>query len=125
MTDYTVNWFKANLGKDRLMGSKCRKCSKIMIPPRMICSSCGSTDLEGYEFKGLGRVKTSTTIHVPLTRFQGICPYTVGIVEMDEGVNVSGLVLSEGKEPKIGERVKAVFFKNEDQTVLAFKPLQE
>ena len=47
-----------------------------------------------------------------------------GIVEMDEGVSISGLILSEGKEPKIGEKVEAIFFKNEDQTVLAFKPVQ-
>jgi uncharacterized OB-fold protein len=124
MSDFTVNWFRELLNEDHLVGVRCKSCGELMLPPRMICKNCGSTDLEEYEFKGTGKVKTSTTIYVPLTRFQEISPHSVGIVEMDEGVSISGLILSEGKEPKIGEKVEAIFFKNEDQTVLAFKPVQ-
>lgn len=121
MTDFTVNWFRDNLNKDHLVGVRCKSCGELMLPPRMICKNCGSTDLDEYEFKGTGKVKAITTIYVPLTRFQEISPHHVGIVEMDEGVSVSGLILSEGSVPKIGDNVEAIFFKNEDQTVLAFK----
>ncbi len=79
--------------------------------------------MEPREFKGEGAVAASTVIHVPLTRFKDLSPHAVGIVRLDEGVSVSGLIISKGKEVEIGTRVQAVFMKEEDRTVLAFKPV--
>ncbi len=124
MSEFTVNWFRENLSKDHLMGSKCTSCGKFMLPPRPLCPECGSTNLEAYKYKGTGTLKTNTMIHVPLTRFQEICPYIVGIVELDECVDISGLILCDEKGIQIGEKMEAVYLKNEDQTVLAFKSVQ-
>ena len=54
MSDFTVNWFRELLNEDHLVGVRCKSCGELMLPPRMICKNCGSTDLEEYEFKGTG-----------------------------------------------------------------------
>src|SRR4030042_5739418 len=104
------------------MGCRCKACGRLMLPPRMVCRSCGSTDLEPHEFRGEGELKASTVIYVPLTRFQSMCPHSVGVVKLDEGVSVSGLILRDGKHLKPGARVKAKYLKEGDRVVLAFQP---
>ncbi|MCW4050627.1 MAG: zinc ribbon domain-containing protein [Candidatus Bathyarchaeota archaeon] len=123
MTEHTVKSFMEGLANETLKGSKCTNCSKLMLPPRPICPSCGGKEMESHEFNGEGTVKACSVIHIALTRFQDMRPHCVGIVWLKEGVGVSGLILSDGKEVEVGSKVEAVFLKEEDRTVLAFKPV--
>ncbi|NWG03503.1 MAG: hypothetical protein HXY44_11675 [Syntrophaceae bacterium] len=36
------------------MGSKCKKCGALSLPPRAICVSCLGTEMEWIQFKGTG-----------------------------------------------------------------------
>lgn len=123
MSEFTVDAFYKGLSEGRLMGCRCRACGRLMLPPRMVCRSCGSTDLEAHEFRGEGEIRASTVIYVPLTRFQSMCPHSVGVVRLDEGESVSGLILSDGEHLKPGTRVKARYVKEGDRVVLAFQPV--
>ena len=122
MSEFTVDAFFKGLSEEKLRGCRCRACGRLMLPPRMVCRSCGSTDLEAYEFRGEGEIKASTVIYVPLTRFQSMCPHSVGVVKLDEGESVSGLILSDSEHLKPGTRVKANYVKEGDRVVLAFQP---
>lgn len=119
MTGYTVKAYMDHLMKEELMGVECKRCGHIMLPPRPTCNKCGSMDLAWKQFGGGGVIATKTVIAVPLTRFKERCPYGVVIVTLDEGANVSGLLLNEKVE--IGSRVEAAYVKDEDGVVLAFK----
>jgi uncharacterized OB-fold protein len=78
----SVYSFKEGLKESKLKGCICVDCNKSMLPPRMICSDCGSLDLKEHFFIGKGILKTKTVVRVPLTRFQELCPYMVGIIEL-------------------------------------------
>lgn len=122
MSEYTVEAFFKGLSEGKLRGCKCKACGRLMLPPRTVCRSCGSTDLEPHEFRGEGKIRASTVVYVPLTRFQSMCPHSVGVIKLDEGESVSGLILSGGDHLKPGTRVKAMYPKVGDRVVLAFQP---
>ena len=113
--------FKTGLKESKLMGCVCEDCETMILPPRMICNKCGSTNLTEHCFEGKGVIKTITIVRVPLTRFQELSPYGVGIVKLDEGPMITGMILGEVEKIKIGDRVEAVFLDEGDEKVLAFK----
>lgn len=116
----SVHSFMEGLKESKLLGCACGGCDNLMLPPRMICTKCGSTNLKEYCFDGKGTIKTKTIIYVPLTKFQDLSPYTVGIIELDEGPMITGMVLGEVDEIKIGDRVEAVYIDEGEEKLLAF-----
>ena len=123
------------LNEWKIMGTKCKKCGALALPPRPICVSCSGSDLEWVEFKGTGRLAafTSITVAPPNMVKEGFGrnnPYVVGVVELDEGVKaVARIVDIDARKPeeiKVGTPLKAAFLvKGEGttrQTSLAFEP---
>lgn len=83
------------------MAAQCSKCGTVLLPPRPVCTKCLSTDFKWVNLKGRGKLLSYTVIHVSPVQFQSMSPYTVGIVELEEGPHLSGMV--RGVEPeKIG-----------------------
>ena len=117
----SVSSFKAGLKESKLEGCICEDCNKMMLPPRLICPDCGSTNLKEHCFDGKGVIRTKTVVHVPLSKFQDLSPYTVGIIELDEGPMITGMILGEVDKIKIGDRVEAVYMDEGEDKLLAFK----
>jgi uncharacterized OB-fold protein len=98
------------LQQDRLLGLKCRSCGAVMVPPAMVCRQCSGTDLEVTEIKGNGKIRTFTTVYVAAEGRESEVPYTIVLVEMEEGPWVMGNL--DGTDPKeasmelIGKKVK-------------------
>ncbi len=78
------------LKKDKLLGLKCQDCGAITVPPKMVCRSCTSQNLEIIELKGNGKIQTFTTIFVAAEGRENELPYTVVLVELDEGPWIMG-----------------------------------
>ncbi len=76
----------------KLMGVKCKKCGKLICPPRGICPKCYGTQLVWIEFKGRGKLLTYTIIHFPPSQFQALAPYAVGILKLEEGPQLPGMI---------------------------------
>ena len=123
------------LNEGKIMGSKCKKCGTLALPPRPICVSCFGSEMEWVQFQGIGKLTAFTCIVVapPYMAKEGFGrsnPYTVGVVELDEGVKVvSRIVGVDSKKPeqiKVGTPLKAEFIKKGEgadiKTILAFKP---
>ncbi len=123
------------LNEWKIMGTKCKKCGALALPPRPICVSCSGIELEWVEFKGTGKLAafTSITVAPPNMAKEGFGrnnPYVVGVVELDEGVKaVARIIGVDAKNPeriKIGTPLKAEFLSKGEgtvrQTSLAFKP---
>lgn len=123
--EFTVKAYKGFLEKGKIMGSQCRKCGVIYLPPRPVCPRCSGDDIEWAEINGEGVIQAYTVIYVPLTRFKNIAPYTVILVKLDEGPTISGMIIDikDGDEISIGSRVKAEFQKKVDKTLLHFRLL--
>lgn len=91
-TEYTLPFIEYNkaLKKDRLLGLKCRECGNITCPPMMVCRKCRSTDQEIVELSGRGKVRTFTTTYVGAEGRAGELPYTIVLVELEEGPWIMG-----------------------------------
>jgi uncharacterized protein len=118
LSEFTTKAFNEHVAKGKLMGSKCRNCGELDIPPRQICSKCGSQQLEWHEFSGEGTLEAVTLNRVPSTSFKGRGPYSVGIVRLDEGPSISGLL---AEELPAGTRVKFTVVRDGEKTILAFR----
>ncbi|UCD45516.1 MAG: Zn-ribbon domain-containing OB-fold protein [Candidatus Bathyarchaeota archaeon] len=124
MGEFTIKAYNDFLAENKIMGSKCKGCGAVHLPPRPVCNECGGRDLEWTELKGAGTIRAYTVINVPLTRLKDRCPYAVGVVELEGGPSISGMVLgvSDGDQISVGTRVEGEFVKEGERTVLCFRP---
>jgi len=110
--------YEQSLNEEKIMGSKCKKCGALALPPRPICVSCFGSEMEWVQFKGTGKLAAFTSIVVapPYMAKEGFGrnnPYVVGVVELAEGVKtVARIVGFDAKKPeliKVGTPLKAEF----------------
>jgi len=107
---FTVEQFYKHILQGKLMGGKCRKCGKVHLPSRPLCDNCFSKEFEWIEVPQKGKLLTYTVIHVAPTQFQGMAPYAVGIVQLENGVKIPGMVRGVALEQiKIGMRLTIDF----------------
>ena len=100
----------------RLEANKCKKCGFISFPPRLICPQCQNREFEETKLAEKGKVLTFTVIRVPPHQFVDQAPYAVGIVELDDGVKLTGQIVDcDFEDLKIGKRVKIEFRKVFDE----------
>jgi uncharacterized OB-fold protein len=89
-----------------LMAAKCSECGNLLLPPKPMCTKCLSTNLKWTEIEGTGKLLSYTVIHVAPIQFQSVAPYTVGIVELKNGLRIPGMVKNENGENISVDRVK-------------------
>lgn len=80
----------ASLKKGKLLVSKCSDCGTVTCPPKMTCQECTGTNLEIVELKGTGVIKTFTAAYVTSLGRENEAPYTIVLVELDEGPWIMG-----------------------------------
>ena len=106
----TFKDYNEALKHDKLLGLKCRACGAITVPPKMVCRHCASPDLDIIELKGSGKIRTFTTVFVAAEGREAEVPYTIVMVELDEGPWIMGNL--DGIDPKtasmelIGKKVR-------------------
>ena len=100
----------------RLEANKCKNCGIILFPPRLVCPECNKREFEETRLAERGKVVTYTIIRVPPHQFVDQAPYAVGIVELDDGVKLTGQIVDcDFEDLKIGQRVKIEFRKIFDE----------
>jgi uncharacterized protein len=100
---FTIEQFYKFLGQQKLMAGKCLKCGKIHLPPRPLCDNCLSQDFKWVSVSGKGKLLTYTVIHIAPEQFQALVPYAVGIVELENGLKIPGMIQKINQEQlKIG-----------------------
>ena len=80
-----VTDFAKHLKDGRLMGTKCKDCGAFSFPPRADCEACMSGNFEFVELTGKSTLQTFTKIVAAPTGFEDVVPYTVGVVDLEEG----------------------------------------
>lgn len=123
---FTVKDYREALEEGYLLASKCERCGAIHLPPRPVCPKCCSRKLERFRASKRGRVAAYAVIHIPPSRMRGEEPYAVAIVELMEGMKLSGRLLgiSTCEEIDTGIEVKVDFIKVGDKTLPCFRPLR-
>jgi len=92
--------FFNNLKEGKLLGLKCSDCGAITCPPKNSCNKCGSRNLERVFLSGKGTIKTYTVTYVAPVGYEKEAPYTVALVELEEGPWIVGRL---DVDPKIAE----------------------
>ncbi|MBW1780925.1 MAG: Zn-ribbon domain-containing OB-fold protein [Deltaproteobacteria bacterium] len=124
------------LKEEKLMGSRCKSCQALYVPPRPICITCYGSDMEWIELKGKGKLAAFTCISVgpPFMIEEGYNrknPYCSGVVELEEGARVDarieGVDTRKPEDIQVGSAVRVAFLhrgESEDaKTYLAFEPV--
>lgn len=117
--------FFAHLHQHELVFQRCTGCSRTVFPLRTVCPHCQSESLDLERAVGRGTVYSFTTQHrASHPFFAADVPYTLVLVDLDEGVRVfANLVDCAPDDARIGMSVEAVFDDVEPElTLLRFRP---
>ncbi|PKO13220.1 MAG: hypothetical protein CVU39_20190 [Chloroflexi bacterium HGW-Chloroflexi-10] len=101
MAESIVKQYYDALGKEKLLGKKCNKCSAITFPPTTACLECGSPDQDWYELSGKGQLLfiSHGMAPPPNPRFAEIAPYAYGHIQLEEGVFVQAIITGVSIDP--------------------------
>lgn len=102
--------FARHLKDGHLMGSRCAGCGRVCFPPRADCPDCRDARFTFTEYGGGGTIVTFTRIAAAPAGFEDRVPFTIGVVDLDEGGRLlawCGSTLDEAG-PAIGQRVQVV-----------------
>lgn len=105
--------WRAALAEGRFFVQSCRRCGACRFPPALVCSSCGSPDLQWHEASGRGVVYSTTTVR----EREG--SYNVSLIDLPEGARMMSRV--EGVPPeavRIGMSVRARIVQGPDPVVV-------
>lgn len=104
--------------EERLIVQRCKACSAYVFIPQPCCGECMSDELEWVESSGRGTLYSFTTVHRPQQPSFRV-PYTVVVVEMEEGwYMLSNLVGVAEDEIEIGSPLEVFFESRSDEITL-------
>ncbi|ENN96117.1 hypothetical protein J422_04123 [Methanocaldococcus villosus KIN24-T80] len=100
-----------------LIGVKCLNCNTVYFPTRELCPKCRrKTKFEEIKLSGRGKVYSYSIIHTAPKEFEKEAPYIIAIVELEEGVKVTGQIVDCPLDKiKIGLPVETVFRKIKEE----------
>jgi len=104
MNDEAAGIWRLRHQRLRLAGAQCADCGGVSFPTHVRCPRCGSRNQRQVQMKGTGVVYSHTTVYQAPEGFNP--PYTLGLIQLDEGPMVMGRLLAD--EPQIGQHVEMV-----------------
>ena len=123
----TTTRFFEELKNKKIMGTKCSKCNRVLIPARSFCSHCFVKIDEWVEVSQEGTLRTWCAINFSYEGQPKEPPYIIGIIDLD-GADVGlphfvgGVELNDfeavAKKIRIGGRVRAVWKENRTGNIL-------
>lgn len=94
----------------QILGYQCKKCGHVHYPYRSRCRKCGETTFEGADIvwdtvplPSTGKLLTYTDVYALPGDFEAV-KLTLGIVELDGGLRITGQLRID--KPKTGMRVR-------------------
>ena len=81
--------FNDALAAGTLVIQRCKACGEVNMYPRYRCPACQSADLGWQQSEGTGVLLSFAVVRaVPPKGFEGDLPYALGVVRLDEGVQL-------------------------------------
>ena len=117
--------FWAGTREGRLVIQKCADCGKHVFYPRLVCPFCFSERLGWIEASGRGTVYSHTLVQSnPPSAFMEDLPFTIAIVELEEGVRMMTNIVDCDPEAVHCEMPVEVTFERltDEITLPKFKP---
>lgn len=103
MNDTAERWLcgpalqRAADGTLTLAGSRCDTCLQVIFPEAGVCPACGGESLQPVALSRQGSLYAWSRVHVgPKTLDR---PFTLGFVDLPEGVRVMARIVGEPRTP--------------------------
>jgi uncharacterized OB-fold protein len=119
VTAFTEPFWKA-LEDRRFITTRSASTQRLTFPPKPISPVDWTDDMEWVDLSGRGTLYAHTTIHAAPTAFVGELPYTVAIVDLDEGLRLATRWVGE-TAPQIGAAVEIVVVRHTDRASYAVR----
>lgn len=132
----TISRFFDEFKNKRIMGTRCERCNRVLIPARRFCSDCFIETTNWVEVSDEGTIRTWVLINFSYEGQPKEPPYIVGVIDLDGtnvgfphfvgGVNLDD-VATVAKKVRIGGRVKAVWKEHREGSILDiayFEPIE-
>lgn len=111
--------------EERLTVQKCRACEAYTFIPAPCCGACLGEDLEWVESSGRGTLYSYSTVYRPQQPVFEV-PYTVVIVELEEGYHMlSNLIGVAPEDVEIGTPLEVQFEAKSDEITLPYFKVRE
>lgn len=108
-----IGRYLAELKQGRLVARTCRRCQRVMIPPRMFCEVCFRPTDDWVYVKDTGRVNTFSLCYVTWDVRKLRRPEIPAVIEIDGASPGMGILHLLGrvdpKKVRVGMRVRAVW----------------
>lgn len=103
----------------RLVCRHCRACDRPYHYPRERCPRCLGDNTEWIELSGRGQVHSFTVVHQAASRaFRDLVPYTLALVDLEEGVRMMANVVGPVDGLEIGAPVRVSWLELGDDCTL-------
>jgi len=101
-----ISKFFQNLKEGRLTTTKCKKCGKLLWPPRIVCPNCLSENLEWVDLGVEGELYAFTEMKLgaPLGFIEDT-PFCIGIVKIGSLLISARIDDAKYEDLKIGDKV--------------------
>lgn len=84
---------------------ECTQCQKKFIQRKWVCPACKDTEFHQKEINGEGTVFSFTRIHISSSEFTHLTPYTVALIDLNDGVRVTARL---EEEVQINDKVQCI-----------------
>jgi uncharacterized OB-fold protein len=108
--------------RGELTMQRCESCCRLVWYPRFVCPGCGGSSLAWETLSGNGVVYAVSVHHrAALPALADKVPYSVVLVDLDEGVRLMSNVF--GPPPAVGDRVAVAWTPLDDgRNLPVFEP---
>ncbi|MGN0062644.1 MAG: Zn-ribbon domain-containing OB-fold protein [Nocardioides sp.] len=124
--------FFRGLADGRILAQRCPQCTKVYVPPRGACPTCGVPTAEEIELGQRGTVTTFCIVNVPFMGQKIKPPYVSAYILLDGAdIALQHLILDiPAAEIRMGMRVEAVWKPREEwgtsiENISHFTPVDE
>jgi uncharacterized protein len=101
--------FYDGLARRELVVLRCAKCRNARFPAGPVCPHCHSAEAAWEGIAGTGTVRSWMRYHrsyVP--ELEDVLPYTIVVVELDDGPALFGRLATDGNDAFIGMRTRTI-----------------
>jgi hypothetical protein len=104
----------------RIMGSKCRQCGRVLVPPRIFCEECFVDDIEWLEVEPKGTLVTFGECYFSTDGKRLDEPWMLGIIRLDgsDGGLIHFIGEARPEELEIGMAMEIVFKETREGNIL-------
>jgi uncharacterized protein len=133
-TGVAIDQYLAALKQGMILGARCRRCRKTVVPPRQVCEWCYRPMDDYVPLQDTGTVNTFSLCYVTWDVQRIKKPEIPAVIEIDGASPLHGILHKLGEiDPSdvlIGMRVKAVWKPVEERLgaitdIMYFKPILE